>query len=91
MSTVAGSLIREARLLPEFAHRYPGIPAGVWLAASDVGAKLLIYHLRASAKPPLGDRLIDDAHFEFRGGSTRGDETPLRTRYGEAEPANPLS
>lgn len=90
MAPVTAGLIRETRLLTEFAHLYPGIPPGVWLAASDVGAKLLIYHLRASAKPALGDRLIDDAHFEFRGGSTRGEETPLRTRYGEGEPANPV-
>jgi ribosomal protein S12 methylthiotransferase len=28
---------------------------------------------------------------EHRGGSDRGSETPLRTRYGEAAPASPLS
>lgn len=88
---MSGNLIREARLKPEFAHLYPGIPAGVWLPASDVGAKLLLQHLRAAAAPTLGDRLLEDTHFEFRGGSSRGDETPLRTRFGEQAPLRPLA
>ena len=29
---------REARLRPEFANLYPGIPAGEWLPAADLGA-----------------------------------------------------
>lgn len=80
---MAASLIREARLRPEVAHLYPGIPAGVWLPAADVGAKLLMQHLQASFAPRLGNRLLDDHHFEFRGGACRGPTTPLRTRQGE--------
>jgi hypothetical protein len=79
---VASNLIREARLRPEVAHLYPGIPAGIWLPASELGAKLLMLHLQAAASPNLGNRLLDDRHFEFRGGVSRG-ETILRTRHGE--------
>jgi hypothetical protein len=82
---VASSVIREARLRPEVAYLYPGIPAGVWLPASELGAKMLMLHLRAPASPNLGNRLLDDRHFEFRGGVARG-ETTLRTRWGENGP-----
>lgn len=82
------SVVREARLRPEAAHLYPGVPAGVWLPASEIGAKLLMNHLRAMYAPRLGNRLLDDRHFEFRGGTSRGGETPLRTRHDDVESAN---
>lgn len=87
---MAASVVREARLRPEAAHLYPGIPAGVWLPASEIGATLLMNHLRAAAAPRLGNRLLDDRHFEFRGGASRGSETPLRTRHGDVESAGYL-
>jgi len=88
---VAASLIREARLRPESAHLYPGVPAGIWLPASEVGATLLMQHLRARSAPSLGNRLLDDAHFEFRGGLMRGGVSELRTRYGENGAVRPVS
>jgi hypothetical protein len=88
---VTGSVVREARLRPEAAHLYPGIPAGVWLPASDIGAKLLLQHLGSPAAPELGNRLLDERHFEFRGGVERGAETPLRTRTGDAGSIEPVS
>ena len=77
------AVVREARLRPEVAHLYPGLPAGVWIPATEIGAKLLMLHLRTSPAPSLGPRLLDERHFEFRGGISRGAETPLRTRYGD--------
>ena len=74
---------REARLRPEFASLYPGIPVDTWLPAADLGATLLMHHLRAPSPPELGNRLLDESHFEFRGGSPRGEGAAERTRYGE--------
>lgn len=74
---------REARLRPEYASLYPGIPVDTWLPAADLGATLLMHHLRAPAPPELGNRLLDESHFEFRGGAARGTGAAERTRYGE--------
>ncbi len=82
------TLIREARLRPEFAHLYPELAAGQWLSASEVGATILMSQLRSSRPPSLGERLLPDEHFEFRGGPARGFPTPHRTRFGEAGPAS---
>lgn len=72
--------IREARLRPEFAAEYPALKPGVWMAASDLGRQLLLYHL-AAGKPPEGDRLMSQEHFEFRGGAQRnGPWVNQRTR-----------
>lgn len=61
---------REARLRPEYAELYPVLPPGVWLAASDIGRQLLLWHL-ATAQTPAAERLISEEHFEFRGGERR--------------------
>lgn len=77
------TLIREARLRQAFAHLYPELPAGKWLPATEVGATILMSQLRASRPLSLGDRLLPDEHFEFRGGGERGGQSALRTRRGE--------
>ncbi len=61
--------VREGRLRPEFAHLYPGIPAGTWMLAATL-AKHLLNGMIADGKqaPAINVRLMDDAHFEFRGG-----------------------
>jgi hypothetical protein len=64
--------IREARLRLEYASLYPGVEPGVWLPATTVGQKLLLWHL-ATSVTPQGERLMAEEHFEFRGG--RGAET----------------
>lgn len=79
----AMTIIREARLRPEYAHLYPELEAGAWLPASEVGATILMTQLRAAAPTRLGDRLLPDHHFDFRGGQIRGGTTDLRTRDGE--------
>lgn len=76
--------VREARLRPEFASLYPGVEAGVWLPATTVGQKLLIWHLTTAA-PPQGDRLMAEEHFEFRGGHGPERRNGARTRVGDQE------
>ncbi len=74
------STIREARLKPEYASLYPGVKPGIWLAASVIGQQLLLWHLTAPAMPP-GERLMEEEHFEFRGGQERaGSWIDTRTR-----------
>jgi hypothetical protein len=74
------STIREARLKPEYASIYPGVPPGVWMPASTIGQQLLLWHLTAPATPQ-GERLISEEHFEFRGGVRRvGSWINTRTR-----------
>lgn len=76
--------VREARLRPEFAGSYPNVPAGNWLPAADMGAALLLAHLASPTPVPLGQRLMDDAHFEFRGGAPREYAAGARTRQTDA-------
>jgi hypothetical protein len=52
------------------------------MAAADMGTALLLSHLHSAAPPRLGNRVMDEQHFEFRGGASRG-EIRLRTRRGE--------
>ena len=70
------STARQARLKPEFAALYPPLTADVWEPAAEVGARVLLWQGTAA----LGTRLLDQRHFEFRGGWSRGEETELRTR-----------
>ncbi len=71
---------REARLKPEHADRYPQLEAGVWEPAAEVGAKLLLWQVQQHGTAALATRILDDRHFEFRGGWLRGGETEFRTR-----------
>jgi hypothetical protein len=88
---VQTTFVREARLRPESASRYPGIPAGVWIPAAELGARLLMQHLAAPGPATLGSRLLDDAHFEFRGGFHRRGAGEYRTRWGEREADRPVA
>ena len=71
--------IREARLRPEFASLYPSLEPGVWLPATQVGQKLLLWHLTA-AVAPQGERVMGEEHFEFRGGRSAENRNGARTR-----------
>ena len=71
--------IREARLRPEYASLYPGVEPGVWLPATTVGQKLLLWHL-ATSVTPQGERLMAEEHFEFRGGPGTANRNGARTR-----------
>ena len=83
--TMAGHR-REARLRPEFAAQYPGVPAGAWKPVQEVldmvSASRLLSGRRSGEL--LGTRPLDDRHFEFRGGYMR---SPIRrTRSGDRQP-----
>jgi hypothetical protein len=60
--------VREARLRPEAAERYPGLPVDVWLPASQAAAECLARTAaeRSFANPTV--RALDDGAFEFQGG-----------------------
>jgi len=59
---------REARLRPEFADSYPAIEPGVWFTAATLAEHLMRRMLRNGiAAAALPDRVLDSAHFEFRG------------------------
>ena len=71
--------MREARLRPEFARLYPGLTPGRWEPASRIAEAVLAnVLLHKMGEAPVPDRLLDEAHFEFRGGAeaerdSRGD------------------
>ena len=58
---------REARLREEAAWRYPSLDAGKWLTAAAVAKQVLGAQLTDGTEPGAR-RLLDDEHFEFRGG-----------------------
>jgi len=62
--------MREARLRPEFADLYPGLTAGQWLPAARIAEAVLAnVLLQQMGEGPAPDRLLPEAHFEFRGGT----------------------
>ena len=71
---------REARLKQEFANLYPPLEAGQWETAAEMGAKVLLWQVQQQGTDALNSRILDEEHFEFRGGWYRGTETDLRTR-----------
>ena len=63
--------LREARLRPAFADRYVGIEPDVWLSAARLAEQLITRLLREGVPDEeLPQRVLDAAHFEFRGGES---------------------
>jgi hypothetical protein len=60
--------MREARLRPEFAELYPGLEPDRWLPAARVAEAVLANVLLQQMGEASPDRLLPEAHFEFRGG-----------------------
>jgi hypothetical protein len=60
---------REARLRPEHAHLYPGVPAGVWELAAVLGDRIVAARLLGDASLAIQGRALAAEHFEFRGGT----------------------
>jgi len=56
---------REARLKPEFAHLYPGLKPRTWYNAAWLSATSIA-------------KMLNDSHFEFRGGRPRRDRASER-------------
>jgi hypothetical protein len=66
--------IREARLRPEQAHRYPWIPPGQWQPAALLADRVLAGQLLRGRDDVIWGRVLVDDHFEFRGGGGRAGE-----------------
>ncbi len=75
---------REARLKKEYASLYPQLDAEAWEPAAEMGAKVLLWQVQQQGTEALNNRILDERHFEFRGGWYRGGETELRTRACDA-------
>ena len=74
--------LREARLRPGNAGLYPGIPPGEWRTAAILADQVLAGLLLRGVDAALRGRVLLEAHFEFRGGSTTGGEREgLRQRF----------
>lgn len=78
--------VRQAKLRPECADRYPTLPASMWTSAARL-AELVAAYRRARPQPPgktRKGRTLPEAEFEFRGGSPRWlGGLIARTRDGE--------
>jgi hypothetical protein len=59
---------REAQLKREYADWYPGVEAGVWLAAEWVAGQVLEQLRNGEPRWELSARALSDDHFVFRGG-----------------------
>jgi len=60
-------------MLPEFATLYPGVPASEWRRAGELLDCVTAARLWAGRPSGelLRNRLLDERHFEFRGGVDR--------------------
>jgi hypothetical protein len=74
---LAAQRLREARLRPEHAARYPGILPGVWESAAVLCDRVVAAGLLRGSPAGWRERALPPEHFEFRGGS-REVERPLR-------------
>jgi hypothetical protein len=61
---------REARLKPEFAELYPGIRPGNWYSAAWLSARQFARVPCDGAASSIA-QVLDEQHFEFRGGRPR--------------------
>jgi hypothetical protein len=92
---MSDAVIREARLRPEHAGRYPDLEAGTWVPAAGLARLVLERGLYRNAAGPRGsDRPLPDEHFEFRGPSRPPEARPggrsRQTDVGIAEAAHDL-
>ena len=63
------ALTREVRVKPTFGHLYPDVRPGGWESAAAVAGRVAERTLtRRGYAALLGQRVLPDAHFEFRGG-----------------------
>jgi hypothetical protein len=66
--------VRQAKLKPECAERYPTLPARMWTSATWL-AELVGSYREARLEPPgtpIKERTLSEIDFEFRGGLPRG-------------------
>jgi hypothetical protein len=62
---------REARLRPEWAELYPGLEPDVWRVAASLLPVVLRQRVLSEGSWEFARRILDDDHFEFRGGPPR--------------------
>lgn len=62
---------REVRLRREFADLYPGLKAGVWYKAAWLSARQFA-RVRCDGRARSMASVVNEEHFEFRGGRPRG-------------------
>jgi hypothetical protein len=75
----ASDTVREAKLKPEGAERYPTLPVRMWTSATWLAALVASYR-GAEPAGPEGERPLSDTDFEFRGGATADGAARLRVR-----------
>jgi hypothetical protein len=74
ISSPVARQMREARLRSGCAELYPGIRAGEWRTAAVLADQVLAGLLLRGTETALRGRVLPEAHFEFRGGTTQGGE-----------------
>lgn len=74
---------REAQLKSEFAELYPALTPGQWYTAAAVDGLIRGTRIVTEGEQTIFDeRVLDEVHFEFRGGGPRrGSWVGLRTRH----------
>ena len=70
---------REARLKPEFAHLYPGLKPRTWYNAAWLSARQFA-RVTCDGRAASIAKMLNDSHFEFRGGRPRRNRTAERDR-----------
>jgi hypothetical protein len=63
--------VRQAKLRPECAERYPTLPARMWTSATCL-ADLVASDRPEPIEKPYKERTLSEGDFEFRGGLPRG-------------------
>ena|SRR5689334_3414491 len=80
-----GVVPRQAKLRSEYASWYPSIWVATWYPVLAVLRKVTQQLVRgdpdSAPRWAAGDRILDNRHFEFRGGVER--DAGLRTRAGD--------
>jgi hypothetical protein len=64
------SMVRQAKLRPECAERYPTLPARMWTSATCL-AELVSSYRGARPRETDRKRTLSETDFEFRGGASR--------------------
>ena len=76
------STVRQAKLRPECAERYPTLPARMWTSATSLAELVSSYRAALPGEP--NERTLSETDFEFRGGASRRSGGLLvRTRIDE--------
>ncbi len=79
--------IRRARVRPEFAELYPQIVGQIWVSARAAASAVRRAHRRQGREAISGQRVLTDAHFEFRGGQRQRQAARAPwTRAGDGDP-----